>query len=88
MDKTVLPLIFALTPPVVSKCAIKIKFLSSVILPYGRVILLSLDNSVIEFCGFSVILFATKLAKRIKLALCPYEHNAYESTFLAFIRLL
>ena len=45
----------------------KLKCFSSVIPPYGRVILLSFDNSVIESCGFSVILFALKLAKRITL---------------------
>ena len=44
-----LPLILlALAPRVVSKCAIKIYFLSNVILPYGRVIFLPSDNSAIE----------------------------------------
>ena len=48
----------------------------SVILPYGRVILLSPDNSVIESCGFSVILFALKLAKRITLCEAQYHCEA------------
>ena len=58
---SVLPLIFlALMPFVVSKCAFRL----SDILPDGRVILLPPpDNSVIEFYGFSVILFALKLAE-------------------------
>ena len=56
----------ALMPFVVSKCAFFSVSLSD-ILPDGRVLLLPDGNSDIESCGFSVILFALKLAKRITL---------------------